>query len=453
MFRKIIALSVSAALVGTTTTASAAGFALIEQNASGLGNAYAGQAASAQDASTIFFNPAGMTLLPGRQVVGAVNLILPSGKFNNTRSTAAGGGFTLAGGNGGDAGALAAVPNMYLSWQINPAWFVGVGVNAPFGLATEYDAGWLGRFHAIKSEIKTINVNPSVAFKVSDNFSIGAGVNWQRAEAEITKAVNYTAVAAASGSAALAAAVGASNEGSNKIDGNDSSWGFNLGILFKPQPNTTIGVSYRSAMNHTLSGSVVYNNRPAAITGALAIPALFNQVGDGPITAKLKLPASYSFAVKHQVNSKWDLLADATRTQWSSIQSLDIIRSTGTALENVPFQWKDTWRFGLGVNYRYDDAWTLRGGVAFDKSPVDDVYRIPRLPDEDRTWVSFGAQYRITKQGAIDFGYAHLFVKDPSVNLSGLPALPANLVAGRGALVGNYNSQVNIVSLQYRHSF
>ena len=208
MFRKIIALSVSAALVGTSTTASAAGFALIELNASGMGNAYAGQAASAQDASTIFFNPAGMTQLPGRQVVGAIHAISPQANFNNAGTTTLAPLQTRLGSNGGDAGGLAFVPNMYLSWQLTPRVFVGAGVNVPFGLKTDYSPEWMGRFHGITSEVRTINVNPSIAFKVSDALSLGFGINYQRVEATLTNAVNYSAAAFGAGGAPLLTAIG-----------------------------------------------------------------------------------------------------------------------------------------------------------------------------------------------------------------------------------------------------
>jgi len=451
--RKLMTLAVAAALGGMAPGVYASGFALIEQNASGLGNAYAGAAAAAEDASTIFFNPAGMTKLPGRQAVGVLHAIVPSAKFTNTGSTAAGGGFAL-GGNGGDAGDLAFVPNAYLSWQVNPQWFVGVGLSAPFGLATEYDADWVGRFHAIKSEIKTININPSAAYKVNDSLSLGLGVNWQRAEAEITKAVNYTAVAAATGNAALIAAVGAGNAGSNKIEADDDAWGFNVGLMFSPSPNTNIGLSYRSEMKYTLSGSAAFFSRPAALNAALgASAALAAQIGDSPVTADLKLPASYSLAVKQQINPKWDVLFDLTRTQWSSIPSLDIIRNSGATLESVPFNWENTWRVGLGFNYRHDPSWIFRFGVAYDESPVPDTFRIPRVPDEDRTWIAFGVQYTISKAGAIDFGYAHLFVREATLSMTGPPALTAAQAAGRGNLVGTYDSQVNIFSMQYRHIF
>jgi long-chain fatty acid transport protein len=458
---KLSTVTIGAALVGVAAGAHGSGFQLIEQNASGLGNAYSGQAAAAEDASTIYFNPAGMTKLPGRSVVFAGHLIIPSSRFNNTGTTAAvstvgGAGPYALNGAGGDAGDLAVIPNAYLSWQLSPRLFAGVGVSVPFGLATEYDANWMGRFHAIRSSIETININPSIAYKVNDAFSIGAGFNWQRVEAELTKAVNYSFVASAAGIAGVAN----NTEGSNKITGNDDAWGFNLGVMFHPRPSTNFGFSYRSAMNYKLSGTALYFGRPATLNavlagaaGAAAAAAAQVQIGDSPVTADLKLPATFSMAIKHQVNSKWDLLADATWTEWSSIKTLDVIRDTGALLESTPFEWKNTWRVGVGVNYRYNQAWTLRAGVAYDQTPTSDTYRTPRLPDQDRTWIAGGAQYKLSKAGTIDAGYAHLFVKDPNIALTGPPAISAAAAAGRGNLVGNYDSRVDILSVQYRHSF
>jgi len=449
---------VAAALAGCSAGALAAGFALIEQNASGLGNAYAGQAAAAEDASTIYFNPAGMTRLPGKNFVFAGHLIKPSNTFNNTGTTAAvstsgGTGPFALNGNGGNASDLAAIPSAYLSWQLGQQLFAGVGLSVPFGLKTDYDADWMGRFHALKSEIKTINVNPSIAYKVNDTLSLGAGLNYQHIEAELTKAVNYSFVGQSLG-------VGAGVAGSNKIDGKDNAWGFNLGVMINPGPNTNIGLAYRSAMNFKLSGNVAYFGRPTELNTAIAggfgastATAVFNQVGDSPITADLKLPASFSAAFKHQVNPKWDVLADVTWTQWSTLKSLNVVRSTDALLESTPFEWRDTWRVGFGVNYRPNDPWTLRAGVAYDQTPTSDTYRTPRLPDESRTWLAIGGQYKVSKAGAIDFGYAHLFVKDPAVALTGLPAISAATALGRGNLVGNYDSKVDIVSVQYRHSF
>jgi len=455
---KIIMLSMSSALAGMAGGAHASGFQLIEQNASGLGNAYAGQAAAAEDASTIYFNPAGMTRLPGKNLVFAGHLIKPSATFNNTgttqaASTSAGTGLFALNGNGGDAGDLAVIPSAYLSWQLGPQLFAGVGVSVPFGLKTDYDSNWMGRFHALKSEIKTINVNPSIAYKLNDTISLGAGLNYQHVEAELTKAVNYSFVGQSIG-------VGAGVEGSNKIEGKDNAWGFNLGLMFNPRPNTNIGVSYRSAMNFKLSGNATYFGRPAALNtaiaggfGAAVQASAFNQVGDSPITADVKLPATFSAALKHQIDPKWDVLADATWTQWSTLKSLNVVRSNNAVLESTPFEWRDTWRIGLGVNYRPSATWTVRAGVAYDQTPTSDTYRTPRLPDGSRTWLALGGQYKVSKAGAIDFGYAHLFVKDPTVALTGPPALSAAAALGRGNLVGNYDSKVDILSVQYRHTF
>ena len=442
--RTMVSGLVAGAMLAMPGSVMASGFALIEQSGSGLGNAYAGGAASAEDASTIFYNPAGMSRLNGKQVVVAGSMVKPSAKFTNTGSTPA--ATQTAGGNGGDAGSLALVPSAYFAWQLDPTWSAGIGLGAPFGLKTEYDANWMGRFHAIKSEIKTVNVNPSVAYKVNDSLSLGAGINWQRIDAVLTKAVNYAAFGAPAGT-----------EGSNNLTGSDSAWGYNLGVLINVSPNTVLGVAYRSSMNYKLSGTATYFGRTAALTGAtLVSAAAAAQIGDSAFTADLKLPASLALALKYQPDSQWDILADVTRTQWSAIQSLDIYRSSGISsglsMESVPFKWRDTWRVAVGANHHYNDQWMARVGLAYDQTPTSDTYRIARLPDSDRTWLSLGGQYKPNKASTVDFGYAHLFMKDAALNMN-VPVLSAAQASGRGALVGNYSNKVDILSVQYAYSF
>src|SRR3984893_14986717 len=202
--RAQIAAAVGAAVLGWSAgQAYGSAFALQEQSGSGLGNAFAGGAAAAEDASTIFTNPAGMSRLAGIQAVGAGSLICPSAKFSDTGSQPA--MFQPLGGNGGDAGSCALVPALYLAVPINRQWAVGIGVNAPFGLKTEYDSDWIGRFQAVKSKVETINVNPSVSFKATDMVSIGAGVNYQHIKAELGNRVNYAAAIAQAAGQAVAA--------------------------------------------------------------------------------------------------------------------------------------------------------------------------------------------------------------------------------------------------------
>ncbi len=171
---------VALALAGGQAFGSA--FALAEQNVMGLGNAFAGAAATAEDANTVWHNPAGLARLNFPQVEQAIHVIIPSAKFQNANSQAALG--QPLGGSGGDAGGAAFVPNLYGSMAINNEWHVGIGINVPFGLKTDWDDGWLGRYQALKSEIKTINVNPSVSYKVTKDFWLGAGANYQHIQAD-----------------------------------------------------------------------------------------------------------------------------------------------------------------------------------------------------------------------------------------------------------------------------
>jgi long-chain fatty acid transport protein len=445
--RHLIGLAVAAALAGAST-AYAGGFQLMEQNASGLGNAYAGQGASAQDASTIFFNPAGMTQLPGMNVVVGLSAIRPSSKFSNTTSTLA----PLqpsAGGNGGDASSWGFVPSAYFSWQLNRDFFVGLGVNAPFGLKTEYDTTWIGRFHAIESELKTININPSIAYRVDDSLSIGGGINYQHADATLSNSVNYSAAAFAAGGAALLGAVGGpGREGVATVDGDDDAWGWNVGLMYRLSPKTRMGLAYRSPIGYHITGSVNFTNRPAALGAAAAL-------ADGSVSADIKMPAIGSMSFFHKLNSQWDLLADLSWTGWHVVNTLNVVRPTGALLATTPLNWHDTWRVGLGANYHYNNAWTFRMGVAFDQTPVSDTDRSPRVPDADRTWIALGAQYRLNKQAAVDFGFAHLFVKDAGVNLCSAPQAAANpaACAGKNNLVGNYQNDVNILGVQFRYAF
>lgn len=393
-------LGASLLLAGCANLAHATGFALIEQNASGLGNAYAGQAAAATDASTIFFNPAGMTLLPDRQLVLVGHLIAPQAEFTGTSP--------LSGGNGGDAGGLAFVPNAYFAFRLTPDVHLGVGLNAPFGLKTEYDATWKGRTQAVKSEVKTVNLNPSIAWRASESLSLGAGVSIQYAEATLTNSTG----------AGLAT-----------VKGDDYGWGYNLGALWQVSEATRIGLAYRSEVEQALAGDVGFS----AAT-----------VLNGPVNAEVTLPDSASLSLFHKLSSKWDFLADVTWTGWSDFKELRIVRTNGNVLGTPTEEnWSDSYRYSLGANYHLNDTLTLRGGLAFDETPVSDAFRTARIPDADRTWIAFGAQYRLSRQSAIDVGYAHLFVRDAAIDKT------ENGVT----LTGSYEASVDILSAQFTLDF
>lgn len=406
----------SAALLATPIMSNAAGFALIEQSGSGMGNAYAGAAAVAEDASTIYFNPAGMTYIEGTQVVGALHLIRPRGEFNNEGSVA-GQGRPL-GGEGGDIGDLAFVPNFYYKRDISDTVKFGLGVGAPFGLKTEYDKDWIGRFQGIKSELKTVNINPALAFKVNDQLSLGFGINAMWIQAELTSAVNLVAA-----------------ERTSKVKGDDWGFGYNLGAIYQITPDTRLGLAYRSKVDQHLKGDVKFS--------VSAAPTL-----NGDVNAEVTLPETLSFSSFTKLNDTWDLLADVTWTKWSRFRELAVFRDSGTLLTSTPENWNNTMRYSIGLNYKYSDALKLRAGLAYDEEAIDDEFRTVRIPGNDRKWLSFGAGWQATPNTKLDIGYAHLFISDTSIDDN-----QTNVVPGKGRVTGEYDASVDIISMQVTHNF
>jgi long-chain fatty acid transport protein len=454
----------------TPPAAEASGFQLVEQNGSGLGNAYAGQAAGVRDASAIFFNPAALTRINGRQFVVSVDPIGVGTDFTDASSgqpyLPVGAGLVLpvsAGGSGGDAGGWVPVPNGYLSWRVATPLWLGLGVNAPFGLKTEWDPDWIGRFHAVKSEVRTLNLNPTVAFRVSDALSLGVGASYQRLQAELTQNVAYGGVAfGAAGAAGGPAAAGAilaqlqptglSYEGLGRMEGDGWSWGWNAGLFLRLGDAAHVGVSYRSAVAHDLEGEVTFENAPTfrttGPTGALGA-GLNARFASGAVLTEVELPETFSVAASYE-RGRYEILADWTYTGWSSIQRFEVVRPDGSPVSTVPLNFDDTWRVGLGLNYRLDDRRRLRLGTAYDVTPVQDEHRTPRLPDEDRVWAAAGLEWKIGAKAALDVGYAHLFVGEAT---SELPNQETSTSAPSGPLVGAYSANVNVLSVQFRVGF
>lgn len=418
-------------------TTFAAGFALQNQNGAGTGNAYAGAAAAAEDASTIFFNPAGMTYLPqGHSVSFAGTILDPHPEFTNQGSSG------VTGSNGGNAGDISLVPAGYYSYAITPALRAGVGISAPFGSKTEYPDDFIGRYWGLSSDIEAININPSVAFKLNDMVSLGFGVNVMKFEAELKTAVRRTAINAGV------------PDSINTIEGDDIGWGYNLGAMFQISPSTRIGLTYRSKIDIELEGTSTFSPE-----GFPSISQLNTGLSNRTVRADIELPDSFSLAVHQKLTDKWEVLGDFTWTGWSSIGLLEIKATSGnpalTQRENLNFD--DSWRIGLGANYQYSPELKLRMGVAYDTTPVQDGTRLFRLPDQDRTWLAFGAKWQFNKQGSLDIGYAHLFVKDASIALN--PRDPISnptanpLLNARGTMNGTVENNINILSAQLNYSF
>ena len=428
---KLVPAVLLAAFSGAAT---ASGFQLLEQNASGIGNAYAGSAAVADNASTIYFNPAGMTKLQAREVSGGISAVNPSFHFNDRGSSA---GALQNTGDGGNAGGWAAIPNGYMSWALNKDVYVGLGIGAPFGLKTEYDDRWVGAAQAQMFEVKTINLNPSVAWRVNDKVSLGFGLNWQKVEAHYNRL------------ASTANAVTAGTQLKMSLD--DDAWGWNVGALFDVSPSTRIGVSYRSAIKYEVEGKIKASGPSAGLNAAASSDA----------RADLKLPDTFILSVTQKLSDRWEMLGDVSWTGWSSIPKVDIVRASntgagtgnGSIAQTLHTDFKDTWRVALGANYKYTDAWKLKFGVAYDQTPVQhDSERLVSLPDNDRVWFSFGTQWTPDKSQRLDLGVTYIHVRDSKISNN----QNANLRPGelpRGNIVGEYSGNIWILGAQYSLAF
>lgn len=429
---------------------SAAGFALIENSASGMGNAFAGGSAIADDASTVWFNPAGMTRLKGDRISVAGHIISTSADFTDQGSTLALGGSIP--GTEDDGGITSFVPNFYYVTELGgDAWF-GLGITVPFGLSTEYDEGWIGRYGATTSEVSTVNFNPSFAFKHSDDLSIGLGLNLQYIEATLESHID-SVMTCLGISAASCAGLGLTTPGNlaqdstQSLEGNDWNLGWNIGLLYDLDDKSRVGLAYRSSIDANLSGDVDFNIDPALQTLVNGLPspanALFSNTG---INAGIELPAQLSVSYFRDVTSDFAIMADITWTEWSNFNALvvkfdNIVQSASITPEN----WEDSYRFAIGANYKTSDSLVLRAGLARDQTPIPSPEdRTARIPGDDRTWLSLGFGYNVDAETSIDVGFSHLFVSDTEIN---------NVDAFGHTLTGKYDADVNILSVQGNFKF
>lgn len=449
---KMISLPASLLCAFVSSQSLAAGFALIENNASGQGNAYAGAAAIAEDASTVWFNPAGMMHLQQTQIVAAGHLIIPNSEFSNTGSTGAAalGSPPLSGGND-DGGFNALVANFYYVTDLNADMKFGFGVSTPFGLAIKYDDTWVGRYHAVESDLKTINFNPSIAYRVNKDLSLGAGINLMLVDVTLTSAVDFGSLCLAffaSSTCVSQGAVPQMTDGFADLTGDnfsDLSWGINFGLMYQLSEDTRIGVAYRSQVVVHVDGDADFTV-PAA--GSFASSSgLFVDTG---LRASIKLPDSLSVSVASEMD-ELTLLADVTWTGWSNFEELRVVYDNPAQPDSVTTEnWNNSLRFSVGADYRYSDDITLRGGLAYDETPVPSAsLRTPRLPGNSRKWLSLGGTYVINKVFTVDVAYSHLFVSDVAINNtfeSSVPTLAATLN-------GTYQASVDIFSAQLRWNF
>jgi long-chain fatty acid transport protein len=368
----------------------------------GKGASFAGVAAGTDGLSSMFWNPATIVLHDGFNSESNVSLILPFSRAKNGVSGGVPPGFS----DSGDIGETAIVPTSYYTYKVSDVVYLGLGINAPFGLETKNRANWAGALHGTKSELFSFNVNPNVAIKLTDELAVAVGLQVEYFEARLKSGLPVTGTQLA------------------KIKGDDVDVGFTAGLLFQPTDSTQIGVGFRSSIDHKLED----NSR---------IGGFF-----GPTSADIEIPEIVTFGLRHDLDERFTFLAGVEWTNWSRIENLTVVsKATGATLTFVPLNWHDSWFFSLGGEYHIDDRWTVRAGVAYEDSGVPTATRTPRLPDNDRYWLSVGASYQLTDSIRANIGYSHVFMDDGKVNIPAgvtIPPLPA--------LSATYEQSIDIVS-------
>ncbi len=409
---KMKRIALAMAVAALSAQAQASGFQLFEQSGSGQGRAFAGMGAASDDASVQWYNAAGLTAIDGHQVVVGAHYISPRAKFRDAGSTVA----AVQPGPESDGGQSAVVPNLFWKGRWG-SYDLGLSVVAPFGLETRYEGNWLGRGAGVKSELKTININPSVARKVG-SWSFGAGISAQYLDVTLTRH-GY---------------VSSATDAEVRLSGDSWAWGYNVGVQWQPTDKDVIGVSYRSTMDHKARGNATVT---VLATGTVA--------SDQRVSAKVTLPAVVDLSWRHDYSDRLSVLASATWTGWSSFKELRVVNGSGATIALTPENWHDTWRLALGANWRISSKWLVRGGFAYDQTPVRDAYRTVRIPDNDRRWLSLGLRYDVSPAVKLDAAYTHVFTDITPIDER---VYAANGTTYIGNLTGSYDSSVDIFSLQ-----
>lgn len=436
-----LALGVAAALAAGQ--AEAAGFQLKENSVKAQGRSYAGSAVAEGDTSVVVNNPAAMTTFEGTTVQSDVTVIDLGFQFKG--SGFAGTGTPLArpltGGDGGGAGGVTPVPAMSAIHKFDNGVAVGAMISAPFGLKTEYDRGWVGRYQALKSEVKTVDLTLSAAYEVvPDRLSVGVGFIYEKVDVTLSRAVDFGSILAFSSVPGFAPQ---SADGEASITGGDHGLGYILGATFSPTDKLKVGISHRSELDHELEGDADWTVPGSARTvfNGIGRSTLFN---DGKVNAKLTTPSITTISASYAVTDSLSVMADYANTDWSSVREvrIDFVNPDPDSVED--FSWTDTTFMSIGAEWKMSDALTLRGGFAYDETPTSFHTRTPRLPDEDRRWYSMGVTWQASD--ALQVTGAYTFI-DPDTPKIGI------LDSTRHALYGEFDSSVHLFGVSGQFKF
>ncbi len=461
------------AILGTlaASQASASGFQLRENSAKALGRAGAGSAV-AKDAAVVSNNPAAMAQFDSFTMQSDLTVIDLNAKFTGSSCTRVSATVCvpIGGGNGGDPGAPTLVPAMAVVLPLTGSFeglTLGASISAPFGLSTDYDPTWVGRYNATKSDLKIPALTLSAAVKITPKFSVGAGFIYQRADVTLANALDYGRLLAAAG--VPGGTIGNPvTDGSVSITGADNGIGWVAGMQYTPNAHLSVGYSHRSEIDHDINGKADFT-APAAFLGAqpgfkaiaaaysqlpandprrAAIPQLLvlgNGFSDSDATAKLTTPSIDTVSVQFNASDALRFYGDVQRTDWHSLKSVVIDFANPFQPDSAePFNWQDTMFYSVGAEYDINDAFTIRGGIAKDESPTNNFDRTPRLPDNDRQLYSVGFSWHASEHISIDAAYQRITIDTPTVSA---------LSSSGSRLTGSFDGSANLYSIGGSYKF
>lgn len=413
------------ALVAENALAGA--FALREQSAYYQGLSFAGNGTTGPSISSMFWNPATLTGAgPGITFEAHNSFIIPYSDIDGT-FTGAGAPLSLPSSTAGsgDIASDAWIPSTYVSYGITEDIVLGLGINAPYGLATKPDLNWAGQYYSRSSEVFSINVNPSIAYQINEMISVGVGLQAQYLQVRLKTAD------ALSGGART-----------NELKGDDIAFGVTAGVTVTPIQGTEIGLGFRSAVWHELEGDLIVPS---------GIPTRGVAAGIYGISANIATPEMITLSAKQRITDNIRVLGSVEWTNWSRLGSVDVVNSsTGTVPTELEFNYDDGWFFSIGGEYDWNEHLTLRAGFAYEISPIDTEIRSTRLPDNNRFWLSAGLSYSPMENLTLDLGYSHIIPEDTDINIVSGHQDFEPLV---GSYVGEVDSHVDILSASLRYKF
>lgn len=377
------------AILGVPALSSASGFSLNEQSIKSLGSALAGRSSAAVDATTVYGNPAGMARLEGTHLSANATMINAPADIKNAS------GFPATGTNDGDMVPLTFVGSNFIASKINDRFQAGFGIYAPFGLATNYENSFQGRYFGDKSKVKVISMQPAASFSITPDLSVGLGWQISRIEGILSRAVSPLAPGSMS-----------------MIKGSDVSDSFNAGVLWSLTDDLRVGLSYHGETDYTLTGTTTITNLPTVIPG-----------GNGSYSATLDIatPASWELSLTHRIGNSATLHASASRTEWGILKELVIHNAAAPAAVSTvteELEWHDTWMYSVGGEWKYNELVTLRAGLGHDEAPINDAFRSVRVPSADRDFLTVGLSYQVSDTLSVDMAYEFIKEDKAVVNVS-----------------------------------